>query len=292
MIEYLKEYWRSRFLAELERRGITEEDWSNMSEEEWIAKGEEADQREKEAGAGRRQGFVLLEKAAFDYKKLICDLKTDWGFEIGEHELKDDNLVFHWGENLMAVSLLDMPVPDGEAEYFAEANYMWKEAVETTKRHQAHLLIFSINQDGDAIECAASFSKLVSSCINQKEVLGIYTGGNVYEPEFYQKVARVLKKKELPIPIWVYIGLISNEKGNSGYTYGMDLFGKSEMEIVESAHSLQEIQTFLYYVVDYVIKTNMMFKDGETMSFTSDERLTIIRSKAVYLDGESLKIGY
>ena len=34
IIEYMKEYWRGRFLAELERRGMTEEEYNSLTEEE------------------------------------------------------------------------------------------------------------------------------------------------------------------------------------------------------------------------------------------------------------------
>lgn len=291
MIEYLKEYWKSRFRAELERRGITEEEYENMTEEEWKAKGEEADKKQREEG-GKCHGFILLETPEFNFEQIIDELKDQWGIEVKDYEVNNENLIFEWEDNLMAVSLMEAPIPDGEAEYFAASNYMWREAVETTKRHQAHLVVFAINREGDAIASASAFSILVSSCLNQKSVLGIYTSGTVFQPKFYQEVAAVMKKGEMPIPVWVYLGLGKGENGNDGYTYGMDAFGKSEIEILNSSHTLEEIQSFLYYVVEYVIKENMIFRDGETISFTSEEKLKITKSEAVHVDGESLKIWY
>lgn len=292
IIEYMKEYWKSRFRAELERRGVTEEEYETMTEEEWQAKGAEADEKEQEAGIGGRQGFVLLETPEFDFEQMISELKTTWGMEIEDYELENGNLVFEYENNLMAVSLMETPIPDGEAEYFAQANYMWKEAVETTKKHQAHLVVFTISREGNPIEAACNFTVLVSSCLSQKSVLGIYTTGTVFEPAFYQKGADAMKKGELPVPIWVYVGLGRNEKGNMGYTYGMEAFGKSEMEILESEHSLEQIQAFLFYVAEYVIKENMIFRDGETISFSSEQKLKITKSEAVNVQGESLKIWY
>lgn len=291
MIEYLKEYWKSRFRAELERRGITEEEYENMTEEEWVAKGEEADKKEKENG-GKRHGFILLENTEFDFEQVLTELNKQWGIEVTDYELKDGSLVFDIDENLIALSIMESPIPDGEAEYFAETNYMWPEAVETTKKHQAHLVAIVINHDGDSVEAAATFSMLVSSCLNQKSVLGIYTSGTVFQPKFYKDVADIMKDGQMPVPIWVYIGLGQTEKGNIGYTYGMDAFGKMEMEILDSSHNLQEIQSFLYYVIEYVIKSDMIFRDGETLSFTSEERLKITKSKAIYVEGESLKIWF
>ena len=41
----------------------------------------------------------------------------------------------------------------------------------------------------------------------------------------------MLKKDELPIFNWVWVGLYRSEGGLNGYTYGMDVFGKEEMEV-------------------------------------------------------------
>ena len=62
--------------------------------------------------------------------------------------------------------------------------------------------------------------------------------------------------------------------------------------LFRSAHTPQEIYNFLYNVCDWLLSENMYFCDGETLSFTSDQRLTVTRSAAVYVEGESFKIKY
>lgn len=203
----------------------------------------------------------MLEKPEFDFEQLISELKTKWDIEVGDYELEDGSLVFECDDNLLSVALMEAPIPDGEAEYFAEANYMWPEAVETTKKHQAHLVVLTLNRNGNSFEAAAIFSMLVSSCLNQKSVLGIYTSGTVFQPKFYDEVAALMKKGDVPVPIWVYVGLGRTEEGNAGYTYGMDAFGKMEMEILDSSHTLEEIQSFLYYVAEYLLKDKPYLKN-------------------------------
>ncbi len=289
MIDYLQEYWRSRFLATLEEYGVTEEELNNMSPEEW-----EQRKREVEAKKGaNNQGFVLLNTHTLDFQKLIADLRVDWEFEIGEYELSPEGtLVFHWDENMMAVSLVDMPIPDGEAEHFAEANYMWEDAVEVTGTHVAHLMVFAINHEGNPIDAASHLSMVVASCLNQENAIGVYAGGTVHQPEFYQKVAAVLKEDDLPLPIWIYFGFGKSAEGNDGYTYGLKNFGKLEMEVINSSESFDDIRSFLFMVSSYLLKSNMTFYDGETLSFAAGHSYTIKRSKAVYVDGDSFKISF
>ena len=287
MIEYLKEYWRGRFLSELERRGMTEEEYNSMTEEERKQKWDEVDDQN-----AVRVGSVLLRDAKIDFDAL-GDLLVKT-FQVADENCTRDaqTLVFSLENNTISVALMDTPVPEGAAEFYAEGNFLWKEAVETTKQHQAHLLVAVLNHEANAIEAACFFTDTVNLCSMETKALGIYTTGTVYEPSFYNEWAGKLRNSEMPLPLWVYVGLVRDENGNSGYTYGLTLFGRLEVEVIGTSHSPEEIYNFLYNVCDGILSEGMYFHDGETLSFTSEERLLITKSKAVYVEGDSFKIGY
>ena len=56
-------------------------------------------------------------------------------------EEKEGILVFEADGRMVAVSFVDAPVPDGEAEHYAQGNYLWPEAVEVTKTHVSQLIL-------------------------------------------------------------------------------------------------------------------------------------------------------
>ncbi len=287
MIEYLKEYWRGRFLSELERRDMTEEEYNSLSEEERKKKWDEADEQN-----AVRVGSVLLKDAEIDFDALSDALIQ--AFDVTDENCTRDaqTLVFSLESNMISVALMDTPVPDGEAEFYAEGNFLWREAVETTKQHQAHLLVAVLNREANAIEAACFFTDTVNLCSMETKALGIYTTGTVYEPSFYNEWAGKLRNGEMPLPLWVYVGLVRDENGLSGYTYGLTLFGRLELEIIGTSRSHEELYNFLYGVCEGILSEGMYFHDGETLSFTSDQRLTITKSKAVYVEGDSFKIEY
>lgn len=287
MIEYLKEYWRGRFLSELERRGMTEEEYNSLSEEERKKKWDEADEQN-----AVRVGSVLLKDAEIDFEALSDALIQ--AFDVTDENCTRDaqTLVFSLESNMISVALMDTPVPDGEAEFYAEGNFLWREAVETTKQHQAHLLVAVLNREANAIEAACFFTDTVNLCSMETKALGIYTTGTVYEPSFYNEWAGKLRNGEMPLPLWVYVGLVRDENGLSGYTYGLTLFGRLELEIIGTSRSHEELYNFLYGVCEGILSEGMYFHDGETLSFTADQRLTITKSKAVYVEGDSFKIAY
>ena len=51
-----------------------------------------------------------------------------------------------------------------------------------------------------------------------------------------------------------------------------------------------ELYDFLLPVLDYVLRQDVTLRHGETIGFTEEQKIKITESKAVYLDGNSLKL--
>ena len=262
------------------------------------AKAGEDSGNERKDRTGGFIGFVLLKEAKWDKKAILRTLREDWGItpdDTGEDpaEDEDENAAVFWVNGTMcAYSLMPAPVPGGEAERFAAANYFWKEAVEVTGTHTAHLLISVMGNAKDPVGAAKLFTALAASALSQPEVLGIYTSGTVFQPDFYLKVAEDMKAGDLPVMDWVYIGLYRGKKGACGYTYGLETFGREEMEIIDSAKEPGEIMEFLYDLCIYLLKSDAYIRDGETVGHSAEEKLSVTRSKGEALDGMTLKIAF
>ena len=90
------------------------------------------------------QGFVLLKENRFDPARFLHTLQHEWGIspDEGEDITNEDGILnFNVNGLLCALSLMPVPLPDGEAEQNAAFNYYWPEAVEETSKHQAHILL-------------------------------------------------------------------------------------------------------------------------------------------------------
>ena len=263
-----------------------------------IAKRAEAEAEDESDHTGVFTGFVLLSKAEWDKEQFIRDMKEKWDIAVDEYDASeekgDDALVFEVGDMLAAVSLATYPIPNGEAELNAENNYMWEDAVKVTKEHRAHLMVAVLGKEEDLLEKGKLFTKLVAACCRQRYATGVYTSGVVFEPRFYEGLADMLKKDELPIFNWVWFGLYRSEGGLNGYTYGMDVFGKEEMEVLNTDAEPEELRDFLASLASYVLACDVTLQDGETIGFSADDKHTITRSPGVSLPEEqmTLKIGY
>ena len=89
-------------------------------------------------------GSVLLSEDCWDKNKLIKDLRDEWSIEIPNEDLTDeaDDVIFtDINGYRVVISKFPNPVPNEEAEINASNNYMWREAVEVTKSHKAHIVV-------------------------------------------------------------------------------------------------------------------------------------------------------
>lgn len=251
------------------------------------------DMNKEDNSTGAFVASVLLSENKWDTRKLANDCITDWNIELpGNND--GGSLVAMMGDITLVVALMPTPVPNEEAEYYASANYMWKNAVEAAKSHKAHILISVLGKDADLLEAGKLFTKVVSSCLKQDHAIAVYTDGAVFQPQFYREVASFMQqdKDALPILDWVWFGVCRTDEYTGIYTYGMRKFGKEEMEVYATNANLNEVRDFLLDIVTYVLDCDVTLKDGDTIGFSEEQKLRVTLSDAVALGGKSLKLEY
>ena len=284
------------FIQGLEHESLydPDEDVENSDEED------DADEEETDH-KGSFVGSVLLSKAEWDKEQLILELREEWNIVDEEPDESDedeensgDAVVMRVGGMMLIVTLFHGHIPDNEAEINAENNYMWPEAVEAAKAHKAHIMVAVLGEEEKLLERGKLFTKAMAVCCKQKYATGVYTSGVVFEPRFYEGFADMMKEDELPIFNWIWFGLYRSEGGLNGYTYGMDVFGKEEMEVLNANAEPGELRDFLASLASYVLACDVTLKDGETIGFSADDKHTITCSPGVSLPEEqmTLKISY
>ena len=278
------------FICGLEHESLYDPD-EDVEDLEDDADEEETDHK------GSFAGSVLLSKAEWDKEQLIRDLREEWGIvdeepDEGDEDVEnsDDAVVMRVGNMMLIVTLFHGHIPDNEAEINAENNYMWPEAVEVAKAHKAHIMVAVLGEEEKLLERGKLFTKAMAVCCKQKSATGVYTSGVVFEPRFYEGFADMMQEDELPIFNWVWFGLYRSEGGLNGYTYGMDVFGKEEMEVLNTDAEPEDLRDFLASLASYVLACDVTLKDGETIGFDADDKHTITRSSGVGLPEEQMTL--
>lgn len=261
------------------------------------------DNTQKGAGAGDFCSFVLLEEFGWDKKQFMEDFKRDWGIDVyteeDDKEKFEDIVLYEYQGMRLAISYIQGIDKNHEAEQVAATNYMWKEAVEVVSRRKAQIMVAVLGNKTtqDPVESALLHAKAVASCLHQKHVLAVWGEGMIFQPEFYQAFSEMMKEDGLPVPIMVWFGLYKDKKRVGCYTFGMNKFGKDDMEVYIDIKDMEktdmnELRNFVLDVATYVISEDVVLQDGETIGFTEWQKLTITKSKGIALDGKTLKIAY
>ena len=245
---------------------------------------------------GKSVGFVLLEDNSWDKEKFYADMKSEWNIDIDDDHPDDKDVVYVNVEGFnLVIGLMPTPIPNGEAEYFAKANYMWKGAEQEVARHGAHLLVTLLG-DGDMLDKARLYVKITSALLMQENAIALYSEGAVYQPKMFLDCSSILKNdtepKPIPILNIIWFGIYGDGKVAGIYTYGMRRFGKEEIEVYVPSDTadLNAIRNFLVSVAAYVLGENVILRDGETIGFSEEQKLPIKVSPGLAVKGNTIKI--
>lgn len=264
-------------------------------------KKEEHHEPEEQNHVGSFNGFVLLDEEEWDKEKFIADFKESWGVELSETNENGEKpegagelLFAQTGEYTVVVGYIGTPIPDGEAEHWAGANFMWKEAVEVVSTHKAQLIVSIFGGDDDLLEKGTLFVKVVCTALRQERAIAFYTDGVVFSPQQYLDFSEMMVDDGLPILNWIWYGIYFDEKRAGVYTYGMRRFGKEEMEVIVDRENvdLNAVRGFLLNITSYVLGEDVTLKDGETIGFSAEQKLKITLSPGLGVHGNTLKIEY
>ncbi len=231
---------------------------------------------------------------SFERDTFVGDFKSHYKDTIKEPTGDNGSFVFDSNGEMVAIGYMPVPIPAGDIEGAAQYAYNWQTALEDTKEHKSHLIVTLMPGGQDQIKRFRIFTNVLSSILRTTNSIGVYKGNQslLIQKEDYLSEADTMSDDYLPLNLWIYFGLRTSDKGKSGYTYGLKEFKKSEMEVVNSSKSLEDIRGFLFNISHYVLDYDVIFKDGQTCGVSEEEKIKISMSKGEFVDGDTLKFDY
>jgi hypothetical protein len=240
-------------------------------------------------------GMVLLNSdQPFSFDIFKKDYLENNEVAIPSHEGSDSAYVFEFEGEMVALSFMPAPVPQGDIDATAHYAYNWPTVLEDLKSHRSHIIVSILTGGDNQLKRYVMFTTMVCSLLRTNDAPGVYMGNQslLISKEEYLESAAGWSEDFLPINLWVYFGLRSYENKNSGYTYGLTEWGKTEMEIVESNKPIEDIREFLFNLSHYVIQSDVTFHDGETCGVSEEQKIKITLSKARFVEGKSIKLNF
>lgn len=225
--------------------------------------------------------------------EIVAHLNKFWGLEVSSISGDDDSAVFTINDETVAIGYMPTPIPKADIQAVANYAFNWPNASEELEQHSGHAIVSLSGSENTTVERFQLLSKVLCSIFSTSKAVGVYKGAQtlLIPKEQYLENVDELKENGIPVPLWIYIGLIKTNSGNSGYTFGLSAFDKVEMEVIDSTIDLEELYNFVANISAYVIGNNVTFKSGETIGYTEEQKIKITLSEGKFVNGKSIKLG-
>ena len=237
---------------------------------------------------------MLFDETSFDLNSFLKDYNNNYLYRINKFSGDNSSIAFKIDNEMVTIAHMPFPIPSGDILETAEYAYNWQSVLDDTKEHKSHLIVSIIQGGDDQIKRFKIFTQVLCPLLRTTHSIGVYKGNQslLISKEEYLNEAALMNNDYLPLNLWIYFGLRSNDNGNSGYTYGLKEFNKIEIEILNSLKSLDEIRSFLFNMAHYVLEGDVTFKDGQTCGLSAGEKIAISLSKGKFIEGETFKLAY
>jgi hypothetical protein len=240
-------------------------------------------------------GMILLEEPnSLNIKKVVAELREKWNLKVDDKETSNETSVIEIDGYKIAIANMNIAIPGNEIETTAEFNYLWKNGKEEANKHKGHIILSIMDAGKNPVEENKLYTKIVSSVLNNSKSIGVYIGGRtlLLKKDFYQSLTQEMSDDNLPLYNWIYFGIRTKNGLNSMYTYGLADFNKTEIEILNTKHSIEETNEIMLNLVNYILVSDITLKNGETIGFTEEQKLKITISKGQFIEGKSIKVEF
>lgn len=245
-----------------------------------------------------KQSNILLAMPMFNddkryqLDKVIDNLRVFWSLDVTDIAGDDEAASFNVNGEEIALANMPVQIPWGDIEGTAQYAYNWKSALKDLEGHTGHAIVSVMASQNNSVDRFKILSKVLGSILMTSEAVGVYQGSQslLIPRSQYLGHLKALEEDDVPVMLWIYLGLRETANGNCAYTYGLKDFEKPEIEVIDSKLSLDELFDFLFSITSYVIGSNITLKNGETIGLTAEQKIPIKLSKGQFVEGQSLKL--
>lgn len=235
---------------------------------------------------------VFVNNRSYDLDKITEHLRSFWKLNVIEKTDNNETVTLNIENTIVTLAYAPVSIAEEYLNEVVPYSYLWKNAAEELKTHTGYATV-SITEDKKTIvEQHFLLSKILCSILmTSDDCIGIYQRSRklLLQKDFYLSAVDDIKNNRIPVPAWIYIGLKRQEEKYDAYTFGMDSFGKQEIEIIGSDLNPDNLYKLILSLSSYIIGNDITFEDGDAFRLTENILIKLKISEGVYANGLTLK---
>lgn len=245
--------------------------------------------------------FVLLDNpATLDMDAFIAALRVrhpELASEVrtsGTGKMPKDTLVFHIGDQTVAVALMPSSLPQ-DSGLWSRATTMWPEAPKVAAQHRGHLMVSVLGQNLQMLPRSRLLTAIVGTVIaSMPECCAVVWAGKVVRPAdlwLNLSTQSFAPFPDYPFILWVDVLPFRTKPGIGAVTMGLSAFVEREIEFVTSKLTLEELIDKVCGLAVYLIEHGQVIKDGDTFGGDMNERMTVRHKNSDRFGGMPVLLG-
>lgn len=220
-------------------------------------------------------GFALFKDRAFDMTlvKEMMEERAHLSVEINE-SAELPSFIIKNEEGTFVCTHMPMPIPNQEVQNHIGINFIEKEYVEDIRNHQSFIVIARIKEPYKSrINACVTFSKIASVLMMLENAAGMFIEdlsyiipAKKYSVFFNQMMQSDNDEKPmLPLPLWIKMSMVQNQKGIKATTKGLSAFGLHELGFHYTHREPDKIFDIIMNLCTMYLLEHCRFEDGDTM---------------------------
>lgn len=190
------------------------------------------------------------------------------------------------------VALMDMPVPEGEAEEAFEYSVSSLAEEASVEGQKAHLLVtaMGIHPDAEPLDVMMTFSSVVAAVVKATPSVGVYWGnaGATHTREFFLSIAEE-RDASSGVLLWSGFSQAGEPDGRISFlSLGMSQFALPDLYLICKKEDRGEALEMFYDLLTYQIKRGSALPEGDTIGRGEDQRIPVAYVESPAGTGEAV----
>ncbi|MCQ4085965.1 DUF4261 domain-containing protein [Saccharibacillus sp. JS10] len=208
-----------------------------------------------------------------------------------EGGVANGQVIVHYRGMTATAEYVPSPLPNQEAEENSRYNRLWPTAEQEISGYAAQMVV-TLRNAPNGLSGHRFLTQTIAALLDgELNTLAVYSAPLLISRADYLASAELLQEQqEVPVNLWVFVGLYRSASSGAAYTHGMVDFGLDELELLNSQRSDQEVLEVMFAVVHRMVSRNMKVAGGETMQLGAERELKLLKSAGVALEGVTVKV--